>query len=103
MTNSLHAVLTGPRLPVGAIEKKCVLNCHTEKQFFLIVPLSVSFLYIRKHVKVAMGMIKQICAVTFQGFHLMGTDFKNFPTWSGVSTCDSVEQTRFGHEMPVPV
>ena len=23
MTNSLHAVFTGPRLPVGAIEKKC--------------------------------------------------------------------------------
>lgn len=48
-------------------------------------------------------MIKQICAVIFQGFLLMGTDFKNFPTWSGMSTCDSVEQTRFGNEMPVPV
>ena len=52
-----------------------------------------------------MRMIKQICVVTFQEFHFMDTDFKIFPTWSGMTTCRLCgwnESMELGSEMHVP-
>lgn len=73
------------------------------KHLFPLTPLCVSFLYIENHAKIAMGMIEQICAATFQGFHFMGTDVKNFPTWSGMSRRNSVALTGFGNAVCAPI
>lgn len=83
-----------------------VLNLYTAKQLFLIPARSMPLSYIQKNVKIAMGVIKQICVVTFLGFHFMGTDFKIFPTWSSMSTCKPCgwnELTGFGNKMRVSI
>lgn len=51
-------------------------------------------------------MIRQIWVVTFLGFHFMGTDLKNFPTWSSMRTRKLRgwnELTGFGNKMRVSI